>query len=119
VKGIKGVSILLAMNWFDIVNGIVPDYMHGVLLGVAKRVIGLMILSTNSDAEFFFGKHIKSIDELLKKIKPTDAISRLPRKMEKHFHNFKPSEFRHFLPFYALPCLSNVLPSQHLDNFAL
>ena len=119
VKGIKGVSILHAMIWFDIVNGIVPDYMHGVLLGVTKQVLGLMILSTNSDAAFFVGKHIKSIDELLVKIKPTDAITRLPRKLEEHFHNLKASEFQHFLLFYALPCLSRVLPSQYLDNFAL
>lgn len=72
VKGIKGVSIVHAMIWFDIVNGIVPDYMHGVLLGVTKQVLGHMILSRNLDAAFFVGKHIKSIDELLVKIKPTD-----------------------------------------------
>lgn len=60
------------MIWFDIVNGIVPDYMHGVLLGVTKQLLGHMILSRNLDAAFFVGKHIKSIDELLVKIKPTD-----------------------------------------------
>lgn len=43
VKGIKGVSILHAMIWFDIVNGIVPDYMHGVLLGVTKQVLGFYL----------------------------------------------------------------------------
>lgn len=119
VKGIKGVSTLHAMIWFDIVNGIVPDYMHGILLCVTKQVLGLMILSTNPDAAFFVEKHINSIDELLVKIKPTDAITRLPRKLEEHFHNLKASEFQHFILFYVLPCLCNVLPSQYLDNFAL
>lgn len=37
-KGIKGVSLLLGLDWYDMVYGMVPDYMHGLLLGVTKKI---------------------------------------------------------------------------------
>lgn len=39
VKGFKGVSGLIAIEAFDLVEGILPDYMHGVLLGVTKMLL--------------------------------------------------------------------------------
>ena len=36
IKGIKGVSTLLGMDWFNIVDGLGQDYMHGILLGVTE-----------------------------------------------------------------------------------
>lgn len=36
VKGFHDVTPLAKLPWFDLVLGIVPDYMHGVLLGVTK-----------------------------------------------------------------------------------
>ena len=38
-KGIKGVSTLFGMEWFDIVTGLPPDYMHGILLGITKALL--------------------------------------------------------------------------------
>ena len=37
--GIIGYSGLIGMEWFDLVLGIVPDYMHGALLGTTKVVM--------------------------------------------------------------------------------
>ena len=36
VKGYHDVTPLAKLPWFDLVLGIVPDYMHGVLLGVTN-----------------------------------------------------------------------------------
>ena len=33
MKGFHDVTPLAKLPWFDLVLGIVPDYMHGVLLG--------------------------------------------------------------------------------------
>ncbi|CAG2184717.1 unnamed protein product [Mytilus edulis] len=101
VKGVKGISILHAMDWFHIVNGIVPDYMHGVLLGVTKKMLGLMTSSSNSGESFFVKKNINKIDEMLMEMKPTDVITRLPRMLEEHFHSLKVSEFQILLLFIS------------------
>ncbi|WAR13401.1 hypothetical protein MAR_027581 [Mya arenaria] len=38
IKGTKGVSTLLGLDWFYIIDGLIfADYMHGVLLGVTKK----------------------------------------------------------------------------------
>ena len=36
MNGIKGFSLLLSPPQFSMTKGIVPDYMHGILLGVVK-----------------------------------------------------------------------------------
>ncbi|VDI13326.1 Hypothetical predicted protein [Mytilus galloprovincialis] len=87
VKGVKGIFILHAMDWFHIVIGIVPDCMHGVLLVVTKKMLGLMTSSSNSGESFFVKKNINKIDEMLIDMKSTDAVTRLHRKLEEHFHN--------------------------------
>lgn len=46
--GIKGVSSLLELDWFDMVYGMVPDYMHGLLLGVTKKILSLLFSPSNS-----------------------------------------------------------------------
>lgn len=82
-KGIKGVSLLLGLDWHDMVYGMVPDYMHGLLLGVTKTNPSLMFSLSNSSKPYFVRKNIKSDDKILKNMKPTDQISCLPRKLEK------------------------------------
>ena len=39
INGVIGHSGLLAMPWFDYVLGMVPEYMHGSLLGVKKTLM--------------------------------------------------------------------------------
>lgn len=96
-KRIKGVSLLLGLDWYDMVYGMVPDYMHGLLLGVTKKNPSLMFSLSNSSKPYFVRKNIKSADKILKNMKPTDQISCLPRKLEKNLHYFKASELQMWL----------------------
>lgn len=63
-KGIKGVSLLLGLDWYDMVYGMVPDYMHGLLLGVTKTNPSLMFSLSNSSKPYFVRKNIKSADKI-------------------------------------------------------
>ena len=38
---------LAVMPWFDVVLGILPDYMHGVFLGVTKTLMHKFIPSAS------------------------------------------------------------------------
>lgn len=66
VQGIKGPTGLSTMHWFDLVNGIVPDYMHGVLMGVTKALLAKWFSAKNSGRGYFLGKSLEEIS----KIKP-------------------------------------------------
>ena len=47
IFGIKGVSKLTCMPWFNLVLGTVPDYMHGILLGVTKTLLNKWFSPSN------------------------------------------------------------------------
>lgn len=118
IKGIIGLTGLASMPWFDVVLGIVPDYMHGVLMGVTKTLLLKWFSPSQSKQPFFVGNHFRAISKRLMTIKPPDYIERLPRDLEKHFAHFKATELQAWLLYYALPCLSGYLPAKYLQHFA-
>ena len=119
IKGIKGESGLAKLDAFDLVDGIVPDYMHCVLLGATKNLMHNWFSPTQSGCDYFIGKHLKTISNRLKNIKPPDIIERLPRDLEKHYNHFKATELQTWLLYYCIPCLINILPEKYLAHFAL
>ncbi|XP_070537874.1 uncharacterized protein [Ptychodera flava] len=118
VDGICGQNGLALYPELDLVTGLVPDYMHGVLLGVTKNLMYKWFSATQSKQPFFVGKRIKEISKRLQHIQPPDYIERLPRDLEKHYNHFKATELQSWLLFYSLPCLNGILPQQYLKHFA-
>ena len=55
VKGIKGVSVLFRLQYFDPVVAVVPEYMHGVLLGTTKKLLTLWFGNVSSKKAYYFG----------------------------------------------------------------
>lgn len=50
----------LGLTWIrllDVVNGLVPDYIHGELSGVKKKMLQLLFTSKYSIEPFFIGEH--------------------------------------------------------------
>ena len=119
VKGITGMSGLAVMPWFDVVLGIVPDYMHGVLLGVTKTLMHKFFSPTNIGKPYFVGKYLKKISKRLQGMCPPDYIERMPRDLEKNYNHFKASELQSWLLFYALPCLKGYLREDYLEHLSL
>lgn len=118
IKGVCGITGLAAMEWFDVVIGVVPDYMHCVLLGVMKAIMYKLFSPTNSDKPYFIGKDIKKISKRLNGICPPDFIERMPRELEKNYNHFKATELQTFLLFYSLPCLNGYLDDIYLKHLA-
>ena len=50
--------MLLRVNQFDVVNGVVVDWMHCVLLGVTKQMLGYWMLSSNRGNPFYIGDKV-------------------------------------------------------------
>ncbi|PFX13893.1 hypothetical protein AWC38_SpisGene21989 [Stylophora pistillata] len=118
VRGFHDVTPLAKLPWFDLVLGIVPDYMHGVLLGVTKQLLNLWLSSSKHKKPWFIGHKTKTIDKRLKEMKPPDFIQRLPRQLETSRAYFKASELQAWLLFYSIPCLIDILPEKYLQHFA-
>ncbi|WAQ99784.1 hypothetical protein MAR_024157 [Mya arenaria] len=118
VKGFKGVSGLATLQSLHLVEGILPDYMHGILLGITKLLLSKWFSPTESKKEYFIGKHLKNISTKLQNIKPPEYIERLPRDLEKNYSHFKATELQSWLLYYGLPCLIGVLPDIYLEHFA-
>lgn len=74
MKGICGITGLSSMPWFDVVHEMVPDYMHGVLMGVVKRLLYLWFSPTNFGKPYLLGKLIKEISKMLINICPPDYV---------------------------------------------
>ena len=119
IKGVMGPSGLSSMNWFDLVLGIVPDYMHGVLLGATKTLMYLWFSPTQSKKAYFIGNKLKALSKRLCSIKPPDYIERLPRDLEKHYNHLKAAEYQSWLLYYGIPCLTGFLPDVYLEHFAM
>ncbi|XP_021372025.1 uncharacterized protein LOC110462399 [Mizuhopecten yessoensis] len=116
--GFKGMSGLAHLQSFDLVSGTVPDYMHGVLLGLTKTLMNKWFSSSESKKNYFIGNHLKEISGRMKNIKPPDSIERLPRDLEKHYQHFKATELQSWLLYYAFPCVSPFLKEEYLENLA-
>ena len=52
-KGVKGPSLLSLLPQFDIVRGMVPDYMHCICLGIVKQMATLWFDAKNHDEPFY------------------------------------------------------------------
>lgn len=68
--GVKGVSFLMAFPKFDLIRGTGIDYVHCVLLGVLKMIIGLWIDLDHKDQQWPLRSHIDVLNERIKKLRP-------------------------------------------------
>ena len=117
-KGFKG-QCKIEFPVFDIVTGFVPDYMHGILLGICKALTTLWFASKNNKQPYFVGNQLHVISSRLCNIKPVDYVMRLPRNIEKDYASLKATEYQSWLLYYGLPCLKGILPELYLGHFSL
>lgn len=59
MKGFKGLSGLISIESFDLVEGILPDYMHGVLLGITNMLLSKWFSPTQSKKRIFHWKGLE------------------------------------------------------------
>lgn len=58
MKGYKGFPILAKHKQFDIVAGVVTDYMHCILLGVTKYFLNLWLDGSNKGKPYYIGNQV-------------------------------------------------------------
>ncbi|XP_033730842.1 uncharacterized protein LOC117320344 [Pecten maximus] len=119
INGFTGESVLNYLPNFSLKDNIVIDYMHGILLGITKKLLNFWFDSTYFDRPHFIGHKMKEIDVILKKITPPYLVIRLPRKLSNTLHHWKASELRSWLLYYSIPCLKGRLLDVYLTHYSL
>jgi len=125
VKGVKGPTALLQLKFFNLIDGFVPEYMHCVLLGVIRLHTELLFDSRykkfwkTGDNDEIATKHIISaIDERFTNICALTSITRSVRSLTQ-ISIWKASEWRSWLIFYCVPCLTGLLKKKYLKHLAM
>lgn len=120
-RGIKGKSILAELPDFDVVRCIDLDCFHAVV-NVAKRFCTLWFKSPPKNSPvppYKIHNRLAEIDARLLAIKPTHEVSRAPRSLITDITDYRGHEWFHFVLFYSIPILKNVLPMKYLNHWAL
>lgn len=115
-RGVKGASVLLLLQEFNIVKSFVPDYMHAVLLGVVKTFVEAWFDSSNSSCDWYLGRKVREFDAHLLNIKPTSEVTRTSRSIHDR-KQWKASEWRTFLLYTSTVCLQGLLPLRYYKHW--
>lgn len=116
--GVKGPSLLSLLPQFDVVRGMVPDYMHCICLGVVRQVANLWFDSKNHDEQFYIGRSAAVVDARLMAIKPPSSLSRTPRSIS-HMKFWKAHEWLAWLLYYSLPVIKDIVQSSYYNHWAI
>lgn len=111
----KETSVLCELN-IDFITSVPLDYMHLILLGITKRVLGFLIKGNH---EVRLSK--ENIDDINKKLKLVyksipHEFSRKPRLITE-YDKWKATEFRSFLLYYGPWLMKPFLKSEYFLHF--
>lgn len=93
--------------------------MHNVYLGVTKLHTQLLLRGRASDV-WYAGNpvNISNINTRLMDIRPPSTIARKPRPI-KEMNQWKATEWKNWIQFYALPCLEGTIRNCDLQHLSL
>ncbi|KAG8171808.1 hypothetical protein JTE90_006165, partial [Oedothorax gibbosus] len=117
VFGIKGPS-QLSLYVPDIIRSTGLDYMHGVCLGVMKKVLSLFLDPTYSKSDFSLLKFRTLIDQSIQSISVPHMFQRVPRSVNL-IKNWKASEFKNFLLYFSVPVFRPILNGTYFEHHML
>lgn len=103
-------SVLLELPYFDIVQMHVIDPMHNLFLGTAKHVIEIW-----KEQGVLTDKDMKSIQEKIDDFEVPSDLGRIPNKIQSGFASFTADQWKNWTLYFSIPCLTGILPSQHLE----
>lgn len=103
----KGPSPIVVLKALDVVWGVPPDYMHCTLLGVAKHLAELWMLSPGE--AYYLGRKMNIINRRLCGIRPPTSFTRLIRAFSEYSF-WKASEWKAWVLYFMMPTLNNIQP---------
>lgn len=104
------------LEHFNIIEGPIPDYMHNVLLGIARSLTSLWLNSKNYEMLWYIGRSSQHLDDILLNIKPICNVLRVPLSITpKTF--WKAQKWYTWLLNYSVPLLKGILTVRYLTHW--
>ena len=116
--GVKGPSLLSRIPNFDIIRGMVPDYMHCMCLGVVRQMATLWLDTKYHNQRYYLGSFVRDMNIRLLSIKPPCSVSRTPRSLC-DMKYWKAHEWLVWLLFYSLPVMRGFLCEPYYAHWSV
>ncbi|GAB1868075.1 DUF4218 domain-containing protein [Camponotus japonicus] len=116
VKGVKGPAALMNLHHYGLLSGSAVDDLHAVHEGNAQHHTELLLkpgIGALSAEE-----KIRIINARMRTIKTPTGIARKPQDIKRRAQ-WKGSEWRNWLFYYSIPCLTGLIPHKYINHLAM
>ena len=107
-SGISHYSVLLELEYFDVIRFCTVDPMHNLFLGTSKKMFQLW-----NDLKLFSKGQLKEIEERIKSIEVPSDIGRLPMRISSNSGSYTAEQWKNWTLIYSIYCLKGILPDEH------
>jgi len=115
-KGVKGVSSLVRIPAFDVINGFVVDYMHAFCIGIFSQYLDALFGLEFSKEDWSLRKSTSKADKLFLTVTPSHELTRLPEPISA-YKGMKASLKKSLFCYFLLPILKALgLPQKFINN---
>jgi hypothetical protein len=110
IAGIAHYSILLELEYIDIIKFATVDPMHNLFLGTAKKMFHMWV-----DNSIISKKQFKEIETRIGEFEVPSDIGRLPKKITSNAGSYTAEQWKNWTLLYSLFCLKDILKSEHMQ----
>ena len=107
-SGIAHYSILLDLDYFDVIRFCTVDPMHNLFLGTAKKMFHLW-----SDMKLFSPSQLNNIEDRIKSLEVPGDIGRLPTRITSNSGSYTAEQWKNWTLIYSIYCLKGILTEDH------
>jgi len=107
-NGISHYSVLLELEYLDIIRFCTIDPMHNLFLGTAKKMFHIWM-----DHKLFSKLQLKEIDNRIKLIEVPSDLGRIPMNIETNSGSYTAEQWKNWTLIYSIFCLKDILPETH------
>ncbi|XP_051155210.1 uncharacterized protein LOC127277859 [Leptopilina boulardi] len=115
ICGFKNPSVLINLNKFNIINGLVPDNMH-IISGVVKQFTTIWLGKKGSSSKILTKLEVDEINTILESTKVPHHVGRLTRSLADKEH-WKAREWENFLLYYSAPIMCKFLDKRLMEHW--
>lgn len=107
-SGVSHYSVLLELEYFDIIRFCTVDPMHNLFLGTSKKMCQLW-----NDQKLFSKSQLTEIEERIRSVEVPCDIGRLPMRISSNSGSYTAEQWKHWTLIYSIYCLKGILPQEH------
>ena len=107
-SGISHYTVLLELEYFDVIRFCTIDPMHNLFLGTSKKMFKVW-----TDLKLFSKSQLKEIEERINSVEVPCDIGRLPMRITSNSGSYTAEQWKNWTLIYSIFCLKGVLPEEH------